>query len=638
MGAVASNQTDRAFLDEGFTTFLELAAMEHFLGREDNLDIKDNWYKRKFYPREEDRIYRGFRPYMRPAIMGYTKPMPMNADSESEWWIYRASSYYKPVCMLFSLEYMLGKEEMLRCLREYYLTWKFRHPYETDMIDSFEKTSGQELTNILDQWVYTDKKLDYAVLKPKFLDINADYYKYEIKVRRIGDLIMPIGIHITFYDGTTAKYWIPVNDNPEPPCYTRLEVWDQFRNPEPVYTFELELSARLKSIDLDPESLLADLNPMNNRYPFPKVQSDWLVERNFPPVNAYQVRDMPALGFNNVDGLKIGWRSKGSYLDYLERYDFSIKFGLLDFTPDVYFEYDTPLKSISPQTRIKFDAFDRNGYQGAGLYLSWVDKPRYLSAPVGGFSFGVQHRLHYSDDYIYQPNVWYLDRGFDNTVNFRYWKNLTSNGNTRFELKTSTSAFTEDFNYSRVETGLTNSAELGRGLGLNLNIGAGVVRGDRIPRQRLFYSSGWDPEVERSYEYLGVNGVIPQHDKQYLAVRTRPGLYSNIGIDNGRTGFLAGSSELTLPSSFKYKFWLPFYGNIIPELSPVLFANMSVFSDNSASRIEEVYELGYGLMLKGIPSGIFRLVFPVWVDPAPVDEDRYAFRWFVSFTPDFKFE
>ena len=636
MGAVASNQTDRAFLDEGFTTFMELAAMENFLGREDNLNRKDTWYKQKFYPFDEDRLHRGFRPYMLPAIQGYTKPMPMNADSESQWWIYRASSYYKPVCMLFSLEYMLGRDEMLKCIREYYEHWQFKHPYETDMINSFEETSGKELTYILEQWIYTDKKLDYAVLKPKFIDISADYYKYRIKVKRIGELKMPIGVHVTLDDGTMVKYWLPVNDNPAPPGYIGLEVWDQFRNPDPVYTFEAELSTKIRYIDLDPESLLADLNPMNNRYPFPKIQSDWLVEKNFPPVDAYQIRDMPLLGFNNVDGLKLGWRSKGGYLDYLECYDFSLKFGLLDFTPDVSFEYDTPLKSISPQARIKFDAFDRNGYQGAGLSFSYVDKPKYLSDPVGGFSFGVQHRQHYNDDYIYQPNVWYLDRGFDNTIDFRYWRNLTSSGNTRFELKSSTSAFTEDFNYSRVEGGLTNSLCLWRGLGLNLDIGAGIVRGDAIPRQRLFYSSGWDPEVERSYEYLGINGVIPQDDKQYFAVRTHPGLYSNIGIADGRTGFLAGNSELTIPSSFKYKFWLPFYGDISPELSPVFFANLSVFSDNSVSQVDEVYEVGYGLTLKGIPGGTFRLAFPVWVDPAPVDEDSYAFRWFVSFTPEFK--
>ena len=639
MGAVASNQTDRAFLDEGFTTFMELAAMEHFLGREDNLNIRKNWYKRTFYPHEEDRVYRGFRPYMLPAIQGYTKPMPMNADSAPEWWVYRASSYYKPVCMMFALEYMLGRDEMLRCLQQYHDNWKFKHPYETDMMNSFEETTGQELTNFLEQWIYTDKTLDYAVSKPKLIDISADYYRYSITVKRKGGLIMPIGVFAKLHNDSTVKIWIPVDDNPQPPGgFNRLAKWDQFRDPSTEYTFEINLPGRIMSMDIDPDNLLADLNPMNDRWPFPKIQTDWLVEKNYPPVDAYQVRDIPLLGFNNVDGLKIGWRSKGGYLDYIERYDFKIKFGLLDFTPDFYFDYDTPLKKISPQAKIKFHAFDQNGLQGAGLGFAWIDKPKYMSDPVGGFSFGVQHRQHYNDDYIYQPNVWYLDRGRDNTVNFRYWKNLTQSGSTRIDVNASNSAFTDDFNYSRIDGSLTNSTDLWYGFGVNSSIGGGLVRGESIPERKLYYSSGWNPEVERNYEFLGINGMIPAADKQNFAVRTYPGLYSSIGADNAKTGFLAGGVELKIPGKYGRKFLIPFIGDIEPELSSMFFSNLSLFSDYDVSQVEEIYELGYGIKLKGIPGGTFTAAFPLWVDPAPMDEDNYEFRFFVSFAPDFKFE
>jgi hypothetical protein len=266
MGAVASNQTDRAFLDEGFTTFLEIAAMEYYLGREDNLVIRDNWIKKRFYPHEEDRIYRGFRPYLDPAIRGYTLPMLVNADSAPEWLIYRASSYYKPVSMLFALEYILGREKLFSCIKNYYEEWKYRHPYEGDMFASFEKTSGKELTYFFQEWVYTDKKLDYAVKRPEMISNSGGIYHYRIQIERNGETIIPLRLLVKLEDGEDIDYWVPLNDDPPPSDkFIVLPLWDQLRIPGGEYSQEITVPGKIKELDLDKESLLADTAPWNNR-------------------------------------------------------------------------------------------------------------------------------------------------------------------------------------------------------------------------------------------------------------------------------------------------------------------------------------------------------------------------------------
>ncbi len=64
MGQVGSNQVDRPFLDEGFTTHIEHIAVEKYLGRNGNFNVPANWYQKLAEPPIEDRDERGFRPLL----------------------------------------------------------------------------------------------------------------------------------------------------------------------------------------------------------------------------------------------------------------------------------------------------------------------------------------------------------------------------------------------------------------------------------------------------------------------------------------------------------------------------------------------------------------------------------------------
>jgi len=635
MGAVSTNQTDRAFLDEGFTTFLELAAMEHFLGREDNLGRKNDWYSEKFYPFDEDRIYRGFRPYMEPAMQGYTVPMPLNADSAPEWWVYRASSYYKPVCMLFALEYMMGREELFRGIQEYHDNWKFRHPYENDLIDSFEKSTGHELSYFFEQWVYTDKKLDYAINTPRLLENGADKCVYEVWIERKGELIIPVGFEIELESNERLFYWVPLNDNPAPEyADITLPVWDQLRNPQKYYKAVIEVSRKIKSVDIDPQNLLADIYPMNNSIPAPKIQFDWLIERNSPPTHAYQIRHRPAFGYNIIDGFKPGWRFAGSYMEYLHKFDVTAKIGLLNFVPEISFRYDNPLSIIDEQAFFGVGYFDRNGLRGGELEFYWNNKPRYRSAPIGGLSVSFQHRCHYSDDYPVNETLW--DSGDDNTLNFNYWQDLVPSGNTRIEIGGSSSFLTNDFAYSKLGGKLTQQLSIGRYFNIDFQLFGGLIRGDEIPLQRLYYTNGIDPEIDRSYEYWGTRSLVPSEESHRLFTRSYPGLYSSSASFTGAESYAAMSLELNLPPKVGKSVWLPFIGRNRPAVQPMVFSNIVFDTEDSFTSGDYILEFGPGILLSGIPGGDFKLAFPLWVDPAPLDEDNYEYRWVVTFTPEFK--
>lgn len=636
MGAVASNQTDRAFLDEGFTTFLEIAAMERFLGREDNLRRRTTWYDRHFTPFDEDRVYRGFRPYIDPALRGYTLPMPMNADKAPEWWIYRASSYYKPVCMLFALEYMLGGEMLFRCIREYYLRWKFRHPYETDMFDSFEQTSGSELTWFFEQWVYTDKKLDYALSAPELTGVEdgGNAFHYKIKVRRVGEMVTPLVVTVELKNGSVKKFWIPLNDAPPPPGeHITLPVWDQLRDPHSEFAAEIVIPAKIKSLDIDPDNLLADVNPLNNRWPLPKIRFDWLTSENYPPVDAYQIRHRPSIGYNAVDGAEFGWRVKGSFLEYKNQVDLSLRLGALNLPPDWSAAYRTPVSALNPNAFFSASAFDINGYSGGGLSVDYQEKPYYRGAPRAGVKVSLEHRRHYSDHYPLFPQAW--SRGEDNSVFIRYWRDIFPDA--RMEIGLRTALFSGNFDYSLLEWNLRQKVRLSGKSSLTLRLGTGYLDGDNAPAQRLFYLSGWNPETGRSYEFMGVRGMIPPGWQEHSFTQTRPGILGCSNFFAGGDSYAAVNAELTLPPCVSRSFWLPVFGRIRPALQPLLFAGAAADPGGIFPGRETVWEAGPGFVLTGVPGGEFRLMFPLWLDPAPADEDEFDFRWVVSFIPDFEF-
>lgn len=632
MGAVASNQTDRAFLDEGFTTFLEIAAMEHYLGRADNLNRRQGWLKQKFYPFDEDRVYRGFRPYMQAAKEGFARPMPVNSDKASEWMVYRVSSYYKPVCMLFAMEYMFGREKLFRCIKEYYENWKFKHPYETDMFRSFEESSDSELNWFFEEWVYTDKILDYAVGKPDLISDDGGKFRYYIWVERKGEMIMPLRVKAELDDGSEVNYWIPLNDNAAPDSsFVILPLWDQIRDAGEIYYADITVNSGIKNLDLDPESLLADMYPMNNRWPWPKVRFDWKVEQNYVPVNAYHVRHRPDAGYNDYDGLDLGWQLEGGYLGYKDKIRFEFKVGTLNGKVDFKAGYETPLKAVGNRVFGLVNCFSEDGYQGGQIGLRWIDKPNFGDDAKGGLKLVWEQTRHLEDRYLNYAEFW--DKGADNTFTAHYWRYLDNTGNDVVETRIRASAFTEDFSYSRWDWKLSKEINIHGDWSFNFEYGGGWVQGDKIPGQRKFYQSGWDLESDRENEYIGVRGFFPHRIRENFSTNFFPGVYTLNSFRYGERSFSAAGLQFSAPPRVLIKIPVPILDYFRGTFFPIAFTNMVFDIDQPGFVKDYVYEAGVGIKAVDTPAGDALLVFPVWVEPALPGEDNFDFRWYAVIRP-----
>ena len=56
---------------------------------------------------------------------------------------------------------------MNKCMKTYFETWKFKHPYPKKMKNIFERVSGKDLSWFFDDLIKTTKKIDYSLEKIK---------------------------------------------------------------------------------------------------------------------------------------------------------------------------------------------------------------------------------------------------------------------------------------------------------------------------------------------------------------------------------------------------------------------------------------------------------------------------------------
>ena len=148
-GQVASNEFEESWLDEGFTQYWEVKILDAEWGaplRLPGLSVTA----------EEV----GRRSLLRPV---YSDPIVQPAWKFRNVSSYAFSSYDRTAAVLQHLERLLGRERFHRALREYFRTWRFRHPSTEDFLATFQEAVGEDLGWFFDQALRTTRKMDYGI-------------------------------------------------------------------------------------------------------------------------------------------------------------------------------------------------------------------------------------------------------------------------------------------------------------------------------------------------------------------------------------------------------------------------------------------------------------------------------------------
>ncbi len=232
-GLLASNEFEEAWLDEGMNSYLETRIVDEAYGRGSVMSLPG-------MPIDDSAFQR----------LTYTESNPFAGALFTNTWEYgpgeyARNSYAKPATVMRTLERVVGTETMDQFLKEYYNTWRFRHPTTRDLQETFERVAGDDFDWFFNQFVYGTAVVDFEVLELSNEGRDGTWTS-TVVIGRKHDGIIPVDVLVAFEDGSsTTTTW-----NSE----TEEEILS-FSGPSPV-----------TEVFIDPgNKVVLELTPLDNR-------------------------------------------------------------------------------------------------------------------------------------------------------------------------------------------------------------------------------------------------------------------------------------------------------------------------------------------------------------------------------------
>lgn len=227
---VGNNERKFPWMDEGFNTFINTLSTANF--------------NRGEYNRQ-----RGTMHDIAPALFSPAEPVMTIPDVQQP----RALgilAYYKPGMGLKLLrESILGAERFDFAFKNYVSRWAFKHPTPYDFFRSMEDGAGEDLGWFWRGFFYETWKLDQGVKDVKYVDGAVDKGSL-IAIENLEKLAMPVTVEVTETNGKKGRVTLPV------------EVWQRGG----TWTFRYNSTSALKTVVVDPDEKLPDVNSKNNTW------------------------------------------------------------------------------------------------------------------------------------------------------------------------------------------------------------------------------------------------------------------------------------------------------------------------------------------------------------------------------------
>lgn len=250
---LASNENEHPWMDEGYASWAEGEVSAYY-------DKVMNIEGSKVLPLYHAGAYRG---YYFLQKSGLAEPMTTNSDHYNTNVAYEINAYSKGEMLLEQLGYIVSDSVRDKILLEYYKLWRFKHPNPNDFFKVAQDVSGIQLGWYKEYWLNTTKSIDYKI---DSLWGEGDVSK--IRLRRIGEMPMPIDLELTFRDSTKELHYVPLDmmlaDKPAESDEPRIvhEAWN-WTNPTYMVEFKHPLSQLIK-VEIDPTRRMADVNLDNS--------------------------------------------------------------------------------------------------------------------------------------------------------------------------------------------------------------------------------------------------------------------------------------------------------------------------------------------------------------------------------------
>lgn len=225
---VGSNERRYAWMDEGFNSFINYYSTLDFGEYPASLNKTRNmigWFQSE--TREGIDTYPDVTNLRNLGMTAYRKPA---------------------IGLLLLREYILGEERFDNAFKSYIETWAYKHPQPADFFNHMENVSGENLSWFFKNWFYGTGNIDLAI---QGIRQNQEKNAFIVTLANKGDIPMPVKLKITHRDGTVENKTLPV------------EIWQR----GDTWSFLLDTDVLPKSIEIDPDKLLPDVNSSNDAWP-----------------------------------------------------------------------------------------------------------------------------------------------------------------------------------------------------------------------------------------------------------------------------------------------------------------------------------------------------------------------------------
>jgi len=655
-GMIGNNETYRAMLDEGFTQFLTSWSIKKLSG-----------YAMHAHPYDESVVYNG---YLNDAINKNDAQLNTHSDDFSSALGHGGGYrhvYYKTATMLYNLQYVLGDTLFLKAMQHYFNKWKFAHPYPDDFRQAIIEYTKVDLNWFFDQWMETTKSIDYKIVNYKRVNKNLKdgKFHYAVKLKRKGEMQMPIDLTVTDKQAKQYNYLIPNTYFAKQEGRTVLNTWKGWGLLNKTYKDTIVLEHKLKIIEIDTSNRLADIYRLDNRM----VKNDYRLPVKtvfnqgiaIPPSFNYQSFSWrPDVWFNAVDGIKAGLNAHIEYARVKHVMDFTMWYNTGLGAEKHYSntkERDIFSYSLQYSNLVGHDAF-------IFWDTRWLDGIFYDD--LGCIkTFGQNTiNLHFKvinmpkNKSVYWPYASTVSR--EGKINSsilidynRRYKYKHGNGQINSSLRGS--SLTKDYGYGSLMLEVINHNHLGK-LDIHTRFYSQIIEGNSIPEEVMLNLAGANMEQLLESKFTRSRGYIPQEWLGYgnstnhfqmgggLNLRGFAGYLAPVIKDNLQyslykgNGGASGSLEIDFDRFIKFKpklfrNWLRFDAYLFADAGIIYNSNI-VNTDNVISplrmdagigTVAHIYKWGKRNLIKPFS---LRFDMPFLLNPAPYNDKGYIQqRW-----------
>ncbi|MEX2594222.1 MAG: M1 family metallopeptidase [Anditalea sp.] len=225
---VGTNERRYAWMDEGFDTFINHYSSLEFNNGEYGSTLDETRRFVGWLTKEDRESIDTYPDVSNTANLGMV-------------------AYMKPAMGLIMLrEYILGEERFDNAFKSYIKTWAFKHPQPNDFFNHMENVAGENLSWFWKGWFYGSGNIDIS------LDQVIPYGgNYVVVLSNRGEMPMPVLLEVIFDDGSKERISLPVE------IWQRGDQWNHM----------LTTDKTVKSIEIDPEKIMSDINISNDSWP-----------------------------------------------------------------------------------------------------------------------------------------------------------------------------------------------------------------------------------------------------------------------------------------------------------------------------------------------------------------------------------